>query len=256
MKDLLKYHILIVVILIFSIICNSNELSKEIPEAQIILPIRRKGTSQSKLNEGPCGGIERKKANTLTMSGSVLNVVWETISPVKSGNCTVSLSYGFENQENFTVLFPKDNHNPDGSFICGGKTGFESKSFQLDEIECENCILQWKWSTQSGIYYSCSDMIINGTKLGACLSKCQNKGQCVNGKCVCINGFIGEFCQYKPSTNILRILIFILFGIIALGLIAGIIYLIITSRKNRKWTNNEELKKDPIFENSSYIEES
>ena len=36
------------------------------PDSQVVLPIRRMGTSNMLIGDGPCGGIEKKAANTLT----------------------------------------------------------------------------------------------------------------------------------------------------------------------------------------------
>jgi hypothetical protein len=172
---------------------------EQLPEAKVILPIRRKDTSHTSLNISPCGGIEKRKADTLTNKGSIFNVIWETISPVPSAHCTVKLSPGLELESNFTVLYPLDiQTDSNGSFPCGRVKGFESQQFKLpDDYECDQCTVQWAWHTEKGVLYSCSDVIINGNKIQECLARCQNGGACFNGKCLCKEGTHGDFCEYS-----------------------------------------------------------
>jgi hypothetical protein len=174
---------------------------KNLPSAQVILPIRRKGTSHSILNAAPCGGVTKNKADTLTSKGSNIHVMWETINPVAGGNCTVKLSPGIENEKNFTTLQPLDlNLDSLGHFPCGRVKGFEYHEFALpSDYVCDQCTLQWTWITSEGNLYSCSDIIINGNKIEDCLAKCKNGGACFNGKCLCNDGFYGEFCEYSSK---------------------------------------------------------
>lgn len=179
----------------------SHEELKNYPSAQVILPIRRKETSHSLLNIAPCGGIAKKKANTLTNKGSNIFVMWEILNPVAGGNCTVKLSPGLESEKNFTILSPKDIVlDSKGHFTCGRTKGFESHEFVLpSDYVCDQCTLQWTWITPSGNLYSCSDLIINGNKIEDCLAKCKNGGACFNGKCLCTDDYYGEYCQYNGS---------------------------------------------------------
>jgi len=172
---------------------------EQLPEAKVILPIRRKDTSHTSLNISPCGGIEKRKADTLTNKGSIFNVIWETVSPAPSANCTIKLSPGLESESNFTLLYPLDiQADSNGAFPCGRVKGFESQQFKLpDDYECDQCTVQWAWHTEKGVLYSCSDVIINGNTIQECLAKCQNGGACFNGKCLCKEGTHGEFCEYS-----------------------------------------------------------
>ena len=234
---------------------NTNKTSKVpviLPEAKIILPIRRIGTSASQLNQGPCGGVERLKADTLTNKGSNLHFIWETVIPAKSSNCTVSISKGLEKEEDFSLLYPTDGSaDKNGVFPCGRSKGFESQEFALpQDYECDQCILQWKWTTSYGDIYSCSDIIINGGNMTACMAKCQNGGACFNGQCMCLDGFSGEFCEKTQGKGVNWLLILLI--LIALALIGAITYYFINKKFFKSWTtSNKSEIKQPFTENKN-----
>ena len=209
----------------FSKIASSKIRKENMPHSQVLLPIRRMGTSNMQIGEGPCGGIEKKASNTLTTKGSTINFIWEILVPENSGNCTVKISNGLQEEQNFKLLQPVDTEvYHDGSFKCGREKGFENKDFILpDDYECDGCTLQWKWSTSYGEIYSCSDIIINGGKLNKCMGKCLNGGTCFNGECLCVNGFIGEFCENEKGQSSLTWL-WILLGLIIFGIVGYLIY--------------------------------
>jgi len=209
----------------FSKISSSKIRKENLPHSQVLLPIRRMGTSNMQIGDGPCGGIDKKASNTLTTKGATINFIWEIMVPENSGNCTVKISNGLQNEENFKLLKPVEGEvNEDGSFICGREKGFENKDFILpDDYECDGCTLQWKWSTSYGEIYSCSDIIINGGKLNKCMGKCLNGGTCFNGECLCVNGFSGEFCENEKDKSSLTWL-WILLGLIFLGIVGYLIY--------------------------------
>lgn len=238
--------------LLLGVIVTEDEIN---PEAKVVFPIRRDGTEKSQLGVWPCGGVTKLLANTLAIEGSRINFVWETINPEANGNCTVSISNGFETEGSFTVLNPIKEYNNDGSFECGREKGLEKKEFQLPpDWECDRCIMQWKWQTSSGIYYSCSDIIINGTTLAACSGKCQNGGQCFNGGCICLPGFTGDFCETKPGKKVPWLLI--LLGLLAAGLLAGVIYMYLKRKNTRSWKTNKESNTNQPFNNEEYFPES
>jgi hypothetical protein len=209
----------------FSKIHESQIRKENLPHSQVLMPIRRIGTSNMEIGQGPCGGVEKKSANTLINKGSTINMVWEILVPENGGNCTVSISSGKQDQESFKVLQPSEGKiNEDGSFICGRDKGFEHKEFTLpDDYECDGCTLQWKWSTSYGDIYSCSDIIINGGSLTKCMGKCLNGGSCFNGKCLCAEGFEGEFCEDKEGEHSFT-WIWILLAIVLVGVIGYLIY--------------------------------
>ena len=202
----------------FSKIPSSKIRKENMPKSEVLLPIRRSGSSNIQVGVGPCGGIEKKSANTLTTKGSSINFIWKILVPENSGNCTVKISNGRQDEESFQLLKPVNEEvNKDGSFICGREKGFENKEFILPEdYECDGCTLQWKWSTSYGDIYSCSDIIINGEQLGKCIGKCLNGGSCFNGKCLCLENYSGEFCENEKGQSSLTWL-WILLGLICAG---------------------------------------
>ena len=239
---------------------SSSKIRKEnMPHSQVLLPIRRMGTSNMMMGDGPCGGIEKKSANTLTTKGSTINFIWEILVPENSGNCTVKISNGKQDDEDFQILKPINSKiNEDGSFICGREKGFEYKEFNLPkDYECDGCTLQWKWSTSYGDIYSCSDIIINGGSLTKCMGKCLNGGSCFNGECLCIDGFTGDFCEYDNKSSSKTWLWIILFILIALGLVYLLwkFYPKILSLIRNGWiTRNSHPVEQPFPEDSNRME--
>ena len=130
----------------------------------MVMPIRRMGTAETKINISPCGGIPKKKTNTLVNSQSLINVIWEIRIPAQNANCTVKISPGLDKEDSFKTIFPADGTAAsNGEFPCGRSQGFDSKQFKLPEnYVCDQCTLQWRWNTPRGNFYSCSDLTING----------------------------------------------------------------------------------------------
>jgi hypothetical protein len=230
-----------------------SKIRKEnMPHSQVLLPIRRIGTSNMEIGVGPCGGVEKKSANTLTTKGSSINFIWEVLVPENSGNCTVKISNGLQDIESFKLLKPVDAEvNSDGSFICGREKGFEHREFILPEnYECDGCTLQWKWSTSYGEVYSCSDIIINGGQLSKCMGKCLNGGSCFNGECLCVKGYTGDFCEDEEGQSSLTWL-WIILGLLGIGASGYGIYYLWPKIKdclksNQTWTMlfNKQVKHD------------
>ena len=243
----------------FSKISPEKIRKENMPHSQVLVPIRRMGTSNMQMGEGPCAGISKKSANTLTTKGSTLNVIWEILVPESSGFCTVKLSNGRQDNEDFKLLKPVSGEiKEDGSFVCGREKGFEYKEFILpNNYECDGCTLQWKWTTSYGDIYSCSDIIINGGSLSKCMGKCINGGSCFNGECLCAEGFTGDFCEFSLNQSSSKTWLWILLFIICLiGLIIfGYKYYPIIMRKfrNSPWLRADDNNpvRPPFAENSS-----
>ena len=209
------------------------------------------------IGDGPCGGISKQSANTLTTKGSSINVIWEILVPENSGNCTVKISNGQQDLDSFKLLKPVDSEmNEDGSFKCGRDKGFEHKEFILPEnYECDGCTLQWKWSTSYGDVYSCSDIIINGGSLSKCMGRCLNGGSCFNGQCLCTKGYSGEFCEDEGG-SISWTWLWILLGIICacgLGYLGyKYIYPLCDRKSSKGWLTGKGISvHNPLPENSS-----
>ena len=244
----------------FSKIPSSKIRKENMPKSEVLLPIRRSGSSNIQVGVGPCGGIEKKSANTLTTKGSSINFIWKILVPENSGNCTVKISNGRQDEESFQLLKPVNEEvNKDGSFICGREKGFENKEFILPEdYECDGCTLQWKWSTSYGDIYSCSDIIINGGQLGKCIGKCLNGGSCFNGKCLCLENYSGEFCENEKGQSSLTWL-WILLGLICAGGVGYGIYKYWDNIKNmfkrtQSWIidkNQNQVPQNPFPEQKS-----
>ena len=242
----------------FSKVPSSKILKENMPKSEVLLPIRRSGSSNMQVGVWPCGGIEKKSANTLTTKGSSINFIWKILVPENSGNCTVKISNGRQDEESFQLLKPVNEEvNKDGSFICGREKGFENKEFILPEdYECDGCTIQWKWSTSYGDIYSCSDIIINGEQLGKCIGKCLNGGSCFNGNCLCLENYSGEFCENEKGQSSLTWL-WILLGLICAGGAGFGIYKYWDSIKNifkktQSWiTDKNQVPQNPFPEHKS-----
>ncbi len=196
----------------------SNIPVENLPQAEILLPIRRAGTSRAEFGKGPCGGVPKTLANTLTTKGAIVNVIWEVNRPEITGKCSVSISPGLQEDKDFEVLFPVDgDYNDDGTFECGREKGFEHREFKLPEdFECDGCTLQWKWKTPFGNYYSCSDIIINGGSLSNCMGQCLNGGSCFNGKCICPKDTYGDYCENTEEGSS-KTWLWVLLGLVGVG---------------------------------------
>lgn len=147
---------------------TKEEAAPKIPDPEYLLvqPIRRSGSSLTQMDVGPCGGIEKGLANTLTNMGTKVNTIWEVRTPTPNGFCTVSMSSALE--QDFKALKPITkglSYNENFSFTCGRQVGFEFQEFELPaDYACDHCTLQIKWESPIGTLYTCSDMIILGNK--------------------------------------------------------------------------------------------
>ena len=58
---------------------------------------------------------------------------------------------------------------------------------------------------------------------------CKNGGACFNGKCLCVNGFYGEFCENNSKSESSGIG-WVFLVIILLAIIGGAVYYFMTSK--------------------------
>jgi hypothetical protein len=105
------------------------------------------------VNNQPCGGIPKGHVHYLAKPNSRNYIEWKVLHPSKTGNCTVRLGQGLD-EDDFTVLFPRDGSadKKTGSFPCGREiTAYEGKEFRFPkDFTCDECTLQWEWETEFG----------------------------------------------------------------------------------------------------------
>jgi hypothetical protein len=81
----------------------------------MIQPRARSYASFSTPNDGPCGTLEKQQTHFLAELGSVTRVHWHVIKGQPLANCTLSISPGSNNQDDFRILRPRDDSaNLDG----------------------------------------------------------------------------------------------------------------------------------------------
>ena len=163
---------------------------------------RYESYKESDLNPGmaPCGGAKAGRVHFDADAGSKAYVMWRTIHPDLTGNCTIRLGDGLTDApDEFETLFPLDGSadKTSGKFPCGRTTtSMEGKEIKFPKnMTCDSCTLQILWETKiSGSMYMCSDVELLSGELSDCSGQCMNGGVCLNGACVCRHGFEGKFC--------------------------------------------------------------
>lgn len=94
-------------------------------EIHLLEPRARLSENRGIANKQPCGGTLKGPIHFMAAAGSRNFINWKTVKAHKSSNCTVSLSTGSENIQDFKVLQPRDNSADwQGSFPCGRDAGF------------------------------------------------------------------------------------------------------------------------------------
>lgn len=100
--------------------------------------------------------------------------------------------------------------------------------------------MQFKWETEYGDVYSCSDIIINWDFIGQYLGKFLNDGNCFNGKCLYAKGFSGDFCENKKgSSNAFKYL----WILTLIDVLSGLGYLLVSNFDKIKNLFNDLLRK-------------
>ena len=75
-------------------------------------------------SHAPCGGAKAGRVHFDADAGSRAFIMWRTIHPDLSGNCTIKLGDGLtDGPDEMDVLFPLDGSaNNEGKFPCGRST--------------------------------------------------------------------------------------------------------------------------------------
>ena len=225
-----------------------------VPELVMEDPRPRNGTSSFPKSKGPCGGAHQGDVYYSAFPGRSNLIRWKIIHPIPEGNCTLRLSNGIDenDEKGYTVLNPVFDYsfqNYDGSydyysgdqsnymrkFYSGGKFScgrtdedtFESIAVQFPNLTCEDWLLQMIVETKEGNIYQCSDIEVINSEMIDCLGTCQNEGFCVNGKCICRSGFIGDYCQFKTQEKLTYTPFLSYFLLIILAIIVAAVWYIV-----------------------------
>jgi hypothetical protein len=99
----------------------------------------------------PCGGAKEGRVHFDAETGSKAFIMWRTIHPDLTGNCTIRLGDGLS-EEDMDVLMPLDGsaNTTEGKFPCGRTTSsMEGKEVKLPKnLTCDDCTLQIVWETK------------------------------------------------------------------------------------------------------------
>ena len=137
-------------------------------------PKQRKIANYTYLSHPPCGGTEKGSVHFVAQPGSRNYIAWKIIHPSLTGNCTIRVGTG-PDEDDFHVLMPLDKSaNKKGSFPCGREeAGIEGKEVKFpSNFTCDSCTLQWEWTTELGQMHICSDVTIINTEVEECAGKC------------------------------------------------------------------------------------
>ena len=170
-------------------------------EIHLLEPMARSYESRSVGNKAPCGNTEKGTTHFLTQAGSRNYFQWRTLKSHETANCTVKISTGFDDFDtDFKVLRPRDDSaDAEGRFACGRKAGYEGKEFRLpNDLICDSCVLQFTQEISDKEHiHQCADIVVKENLSASgfgCPLPCLNGGTCMNGACVCRDGFFGEQC--------------------------------------------------------------
>ena len=114
--------------------------------------MHRKVANVSALSIQPCGGTSKGFVHFVTTPGSKNYIAWKVVHPSQSGNCTLRMGQGAD-EDDFFVLHPLDKSGDKyGSFPCGREeTGVEGKEIKIpSNITCDQCVIQFEWKTEIG----------------------------------------------------------------------------------------------------------
>lgn len=108
----------------------------------------------------------------------------------------------------FVALKPLDGSgDASGAFACNREESrYEEKKVVVPaELACTECVLQFEWTTANGSYYSCADVTVLHNQTKECAAQCLNGGACVDGVCLCVKPYYGEFCEVKSNGKALTV---------------------------------------------------
>lgn len=102
-------------------------------------------------------------------------------------------------------------------------------------MTCDMCTLQWVWETDEGVHFQCADIVIS-EETSDCFGKCNNGGVCVQGECVCLEGFYGTYCDYEgvsgiETENILGYFLAFVIMVIVLLILSAIVYFLVNQKR-------------------------
>lgn len=230
-----------------------NEDVMYIPELILEDPNPREGTSSLPLNQPPWGGTKRGMVFYSAFPGRSNLIRWKVIHPIINGNCTIKLSNGLDQTHSnafqpLTPVFDFSYQNKDGSldyysgdqenyyrnffkngkFSCGrvDPGTYESITVQFPNMTCEDWILQIEVETKQGKIYQWADIEVINTEMKDCIGTCENEGVCVNGKCLCRSGFLGDHCQTKTQEKRTYTPWFAIVGLIIFAIIVAVVWYI------------------------------
>jgi hypothetical protein len=223
---------------LFLSLAFAEELTRQRADALLVQPIPRDKTSNYMLGHPPCGERPKGPAHYIADPGSLNPIAWSVRQPSPNANCTVKLSHGTD-FAGYEVLEPIDKSSDEsGWFPClRHKSDVEGKVVSFPKnLTCDSCTIQLTIQTEEGMHYQCSDVaIVDNTSTG-CYGKCKNGGVCFQGECICLEGFVGTYCEKLATDgdgNVNYLGYFVLFVILVLILtgLSTCVYLFYNKRE-------------------------
>jgi hypothetical protein len=163
--------------------------SQNPPEAYLVEPVSRSGTSRTGFGLGPCGGGSKGKSRFYADPGEKTEVQWIIKNPAPNGHCQIRVARGHGDDESAFENVSVEGHGYDrstGKFRCGDPDkAIEVVTVKLPyDTSCPDCTLQWIYDAPGfGKMYQCADIsIVDADHREDCEGKCQNGGICENKK--------------------------------------------------------------------------
>ncbi|CAI2373434.1 unnamed protein product [Moneuplotes crassus] len=251
--------------------------SMYIPELIMEDPYPREGSVAHPLNKPPCGSTKRGMVYYSAYPGRSNLIRWKVIHPILEGNCTIKLSNGldqshetafeplepvydfsFQNEDGSLDYYSGDTGNyyrqfyHKGKFSCGrvDPETYESITVKFPNMTCDDCVLQLEVETKQGKIYQCADIEVINAGMRDCVGSCLNEGVCVNGKCLCRSGFVGQHCENKTQEKRTYTPWFAIIGLIIFAIIVAVVVYIscqFVSQKERWISLTRGSRKSRIY---------